>query len=136
MKETVIIDVGDDGFIPSNQMTLLLESLTRRGKCKLRVEIDKYKSKRSDNQNRYFWQLCTILSKEFGYTKDEVCDILKFKFLRKSKVDENTGELFEYLGSTSQLNKMEFADFTADVIQWAATLNIILPQPGEQLTIT
>lgn len=135
MKQSFILPIDERGLFPAQRFADLMECIQSFKGQKVRIEVEKYKAKRSDAQNRYFWALCTILSKELGYTKDEVCEILKFKFLRRSKLDETTGELFEYLGSTSALNKLEFADFTTEVIQWAATLNIILPQPGEQLTI-
>ena len=75
----------------------------------------------------------TILSTELGYSKDEIHEICKFKFLKREVVDENTGLVLEYLGSTADLNKSEFADMTSDLIRWAAeNFNIVLPLPGEQ----
>lgn len=135
MKQTFIIQLDEIGVISGSKLSDLTNCFKSFKGQRIRVEVEKYRAKRSEQQNKYFWALCTILSKELGYTKDEVCEILKFRFLKRSKIDEQTGELFEYLGSSSKLNKMEFADFTTDVIQWAATLNIILPTPGEQLTI-
>jgi hypothetical protein len=91
------------------------------------------RSHRSDKQNRLWWLYMTILSNEIGYTKEEIHEICKFKFLKREKVDETTGEVLEYLGSTAKLNKSDFADMTSDLIQWAAeTFKIVLPMPGEQ----
>jgi hypothetical protein len=91
------------------------------------------RSRRSDQQNRYWWACITILSKEIGYTKEETHEICKFKFLKREKVDEATGEVLQYLGSTAKLNKSDFADMTSELIRWSAeTFSVVLPMPGEQ----
>lgn len=103
---------------------------------RVEIKIQKLKSTRSGQQNRYWWAIVTILANEIGYTKNEMHEILKFKFLKRSKVLESTGEVFEYLESTTKLNKSEFADMTSELIRWSAeTFNVILPLPGEQLEI-
>lgn len=100
---------------------------------RIEIRIEKLKSKRSLQQNRLWWLYMGILSKELGYTKDEIHEICKFKFLKLEKVDEATGEVFPYLGSTAKLNKSDFSDLVSELIRWASeTFNIILPLPGEQ----
>lgn len=99
------------------------------------ITFERKRSKRSDNQNRYWWACMEILGKELGYRKDEMHEICKFMFLKAEKVDEKTGEVFQYLRSSTELNKMEFADMTSNLIQWASEHGIILPLPNEQLTI-
>jgi hypothetical protein len=79
----------------------------------------------------------TIMSNELGYTKDEMHEILKYKFLKKEKVNENTGEIFEYIGSTAKLTKGEFVDLIEDLVRWSSeSLGIILPMPGEQTSFS
>ncbi len=103
---------------------------------RVRIVIEKLKSKRSHQQNSYWWALITILSCDIGYTKEEIHQICKYKFLKREKVNEKTGEIYEYLTSTTKLNKSEFSEMTSELIRWAAeAFNIILPIPGEQLTI-
>lgn len=100
------------------------------------ISIEKKKSKRSLEQNNLWWLYMTILSKELGYTKEEIHEICKMKFNKVEKVDEKTGEIFEYLRSTTDLSKSEFADMISELIRWSAeTFSIILPLPNEQLTI-
>lgn len=100
------------------------------------VKIEKVKSNRSDQQNKLYWVYNDILSKEIGYDKNELHEIIKYKFLTKEKVDENTGEVYNYVGSTAKLNKSEFADFVSELQRWAnETFNCYLPSPNEQLTI-
>lgn len=100
------------------------------------ILIRKRKSKRSLEQNRLWWLYITILANETGMLKDAMHEICKYKFLKKETVIESTGEIMEYIGSTTQLNKSEFADMIAELQQWASeSLNIILPSPGEQIEI-
>ena len=100
---------------------------------RIQITIEKIKSQRSAQQNALWWVYMTILSKELGYTKDEIHEICKYKFLKREKVDEKSGEIFPYLESTTKLSKSEFADLVSDLQQWAAdTFNINLPSPGEQ----
>jgi len=100
---------------------------------RIEITIQKLSSKRSTQQNRLWWLYMGILSKELGFTKEEIHEICKFKFLKKEKVDERTGLIFEYLGSTAALNKSDFADLVSELIRWAAeNFEIVLPLPGEQ----
>lgn len=128
--------VVKDGRLQRNVSQKIANELREFEGKRVEIRIQKLKSKRSDQQNRYWWAIVTILSNELGYTKDELHEILKFKFLKRSKVDEKTGEIFEYLGSTATLNKTEFADMTSELIRWSAeTFSIALPIPGEQMDL-
>lgn len=128
--------VVKDGRLQRNVSQKIANELKEFEGKRVEVRIQKLKSKRSDQQNRYWWAIVTILSHELGYTKDELHEILKFKFLKRSKADEKTGEIFEYLGSTATLNKTEFADMTSELIRWSAeTFSIVLPIPGEQMDL-
>ena len=103
---------------------------------RVEIRVQRLKSTRSVQQNRLLWLYSTILSKDLGYDKNEMHEIIKYKFLRKEKVDERSGEVFDYVGSTTKLSKSEFADMINDLIRWSAeTLGIVLPLPSEQLTI-
>jgi len=77
-----------------------------------------------------------LLAEHTGYSKDEMLAIVKFKFLKASKADETTGEVYEYLKGTSELTTTEFSVFMDDLIKWSAeSLNVVLPIPNEQLSI-
>ncbi len=132
MKQTFYTDVKN-GKLQKNVSTHLRTFIgTFEGK-RIQITIEKIKSQRSAQQNALWWVYMTILSKELGYTKDEIHEICKYKFLKREKVDEKTGEIFPYLESTTKLSKSEFADLVSDLQRWAAeTFNINLPSPGEQ----
>ena len=103
---------------------------------RVEITIQKLKSSRSIMQNRLWWLYVTILANELGYSKDEMHEICKFKLLKKEKIDEKTGELFQYIGSTATLGKGEFVDLVDSLIRWSAeTFNIVLPLPNTQTEI-
>lgn len=117
----------------TNRVKFILELKTFEGK-KVEVVI-RDKSKRSVQQNRLFWLYCGIIGSELGYEKEEMAAILKFKFLKVEKIDERTGEIFQYIQGTSELNKEDFVIFTNRIIQWSAEMGIKLPLPDEQQEI-
>lgn len=97
------------------------------------VVIQKRKKHRSVEQNRWYWACVTIIANELGYRKDEMHEIIKFKFLKSERVDEKSGEVFEYLRSSADLSTTEFSVFMDNLIQWSSeTFNIKLPLPNEQ----
>ena len=92
------------------------------------VVIRKYKSKRSNEQNSYYWGVVLdILSKHTGYESDEMHEILKFKFLRKRINNE-----VEYVQSTTKLNTAEMEEYLEKIRRWAAIeLFCTIPLPNE-----
>lgn len=99
------------------------------------IIVQKKRMVRSIQQNRLWWLYVSILSDSLGYEKEEIHDILKFKFLKRERIIEKTGEVIEYLESTTRLTRSEFSEVIEQLIRWAATMDIILPMPNEQLTL-
>lgn len=104
--------------------------------CELWLTLEKKKSNRSMEQNKYWWVCMTLLSNHFGYTKDEMHNICKFMFLKSQKVDETSGLVFEYLKSTTELTKSEFSEMVEQMIRWSAEHGVVIPEPNQQLTLT
>lgn len=126
-------NVSPEGKLQKNVTAQIVDTLQEFSGKAVEIIIKRKSAKRSDRQNRYWWVLVTILSNDLGYTKEEMHEILKYKFLKREKVDERTGLVMEYLGSTTELNKMEFADMITDLRRWSEQdLNIYLPEPNEQ----
>lgn len=99
---------------------------------RVEIKIQKLRSKRSEQQNSYWWVLVTLLANELGYEKDEMHEVLKFKFLKREKVIEQTGEIMYYSISTTKLSVTEFIELIDKLIRWAAIeLSIVLPLPSE-----
>lgn len=121
------------GNLQTNVRKKIAEELKQFEGKRVQVRIEKLKSKRSIQQNRYWWLAMTILGNELGYSKEETHEIMKFKFLKRERVIEKTGEILEYIESTTKLGKSDFADMVTDMVRWAASMGIIIPLPGEQL---
>lgn len=82
------------------------------------LEIIEKKSKRSDQQNRYYWgAYLPILSSETGHTKDELHELFKAKFLTK-KISEVMSQKVRITKSTTELSKGEFSDFIANISEF------------------
>lgn len=105
----------------------------------IELTIRRKKKHRSDPQNRYYWGVVVEMiragMKEMGdtVTPDQVHEFLKWRFLRVSKVDENTGEvLYEYAGSTAKLKTVEFGEYIEKCCQFAAEmLGVSIPLPQQ-----
>lgn len=93
---------------------------------KVEVEITETPDIRTNKQNKLWWSWMKIIGNELGYSKNEIHDILKYKFLLREEI--NDGETTQHLKSTATLTKTEFNKLTQDVFFWANdTLNINLP---------
>lgn len=98
--------------------------------------------KRSNPQNRYYFKMVVPLIqaglKDLGHelTKEEAHEFLKAKFNSIDLVNEETGEVISVPQSTTRLNKEQFSEYKEKIQRWAAEwLQIVIPDPGEQLKI-
>lgn len=132
MKLEYYSEVKNGHLSKSVRNKIASELLQFEGK-RVEIRIEKLKSKRSIQQNRYWWLAMTILGNELGYSKEETHELMKFKFLKRERVIEKTGEILEYIESTTTLSKSDFADMVTDMVRWAASMGIVIPLPGEQL---
>lgn len=106
----------------------------------LTITVEKKKRSRSLNQNAYYFGVVVKLVREglldvgYRFTFEETHEYLKLMFLKEEKVNEQTGEILQTVGSSAGLTTSEFMDFIAEIQQWAAEyLSIEIPEPGEQL---
>jgi hypothetical protein len=100
------------------------------------IDVKRKRAKRSLSQNAFFHSWCTLLAEHLGYSLDEMKEIIKFKFLKVEEINDMTGEIVTYTRKTSELNKMQFADFCTEVQQWTENkLGMRLPLPNENWEI-
>ena len=92
------------------------------------IVVRKKRTKRSDQQNRYYWGVVIeLLSGHTGYSRDEMHDALKEKFLRSER--DSMGLV--KIRSSATLSKDEFAKYTNQVVRWAAEkLDLYIPDPN------
>ena len=88
--------------------------------------LSENKDFRTNSQNKLWWKYMHILGQELGYTKNEMHDIAKLKFLERERIED--GLKIKYLKSTTALTKKEFRELIDLVIIWAAqTFSVNLP---------
>jgi len=97
------------------------------------ITISNWNPKRSGQQNRLMWLWFTIIGKHIGYTPSQVKGVMQAKFLVVEEVSETTGEIFQRVLGTSELDKTDMTIFLDNVYRWTSEfLQITLPQPNEQ----
>jgi hypothetical protein len=108
----------------------------------IEVTLKKARSKRSDNQNRYYWGVVVEIVRQglrdLGHRldKDEVHYFLREKFNYKELVNEGTGESVKIPQSTTVMTKTEFGEYIEQIAQWSAEfLNVTIPEAGQQLEL-
>jgi hypothetical protein len=91
------------------------------------IEIHRAASKRSLNQNRYYWGvIIDLFAQNTGYTKDESHQELATLFLSY----ESHGK--KWVRSTTSLDTKEFEDYTEKCRTWMNDmLGIHVPLPNE-----
>jgi hypothetical protein len=136
MKKIEFTGYTKDGNVFFRNQKQVSKDILQSGWTEFEVTIEKKSKHRSTQQNRWWWSCITILSNHLGYSKDQMHEICKYKFLKRELVDEKTGEVFEYLKSTTDLTTTEFSVLIESLIQWSAeTFNCVLPYPNEQITL-
>ncbi len=106
--------------VSGNYEFLLKRLDTLNPNTRWQVSVIEYKSKRSKIQNDRYWALLTALGNYLGYTKDEMHDLCRQKFL--SENIEINGEMFKRLKSTPKTNTGEFAEYSNMCEMWAGSL--------------
>ncbi len=91
------------------------------------LEINKSKSVRSLNQNRFYWGVVLpIMSDHFGYTTEEMHQICASTYLSYEKGDK------EFTKSTTKLDTKEFEAYIEKIRQWAMSEHgVHIPVPNE-----
>jgi hypothetical protein len=103
-----------------------------------RVEIVRYRARRTDLQNRYYWPCVVQPFADFlrgqgeTITDEQAHDLMKAKFLTVTVTNSGTGEVIgDRVRSTTELNVDEFSEYLEKVIAWLADMfGIECPIPG------
>jgi hypothetical protein len=106
------------------------------------VEVTRKKSKRSDNQNRYYWSgvipMVRLGLKDLGYklSIEDTHLFLRNKFLLEEMVNGDGELIGSRVKSTTELNKMQFGDYISEIQQFSAEyLGVVIPDPETQTTL-
>jgi hypothetical protein len=94
-----------------------------------RVEIVKYRPRRTDSQNRYYWPCVVQPFADFlraqgqTITDEQAHDLMKAKFLTISVINPGSGEVIgERVRSTTELKVEEFGEYLEKVMAWLADM--------------
>jgi len=137
-----------DGKLRRNRKTLTDAIQAFEGKEVL-ITIERKRSKRSNEQNRYYWGLVIPLIQdrlnELGhrYTKDQTHENLKMwmaDYAPDVMLTEitlpDTGQTLTSVKSTTELTTSGFMEYKAAIQQWAVEmLGLDIPDPEEQLSV-
>ena len=92
------------------------------------LKIRQVEIQRTIEQNSLYWVWIDILASELGYQKNEMNQLIKYKFLKKDVVNEK-GQKEVRLMSTTTLSKKEFSQLMENIYFWSNdTFNIVLPK--------
>lgn len=94
------------------------------------VTVEKPSNKRSDRQNRYYWECIGYISDYTGHTPEELHRLFKGLFLPKKEVEFN-GKKYTMSGSTTDLTVGQFVEYMMRISAEVATMGITLPSPVE-----
>jgi hypothetical protein len=93
------------------------------------LEIGKFKSKRSNSQNDYYWAMLKELGDYTGYSEEELHDMFRFKYLSEKKTV--AGSEIYAIKSTTSLNVDEFKNYILDIQRFAIGLGFHFDQSRE-----
>jgi hypothetical protein len=126
-QPAVFVGLVQDGKLRLDSKKQYDAYITRFEGDEVEVTVRKRRSRRSEQQNGYYWSVVIpLMAEHCGYTRDEMHEAIKAKFLGQE--DQSRGLL--RIGSTARLNTLEFADLVDRVILWAAhELGVIIPAP-------
>ena len=122
------------GFIKDGTLTLIRPEDYRKYLMSLSgrviLSVRKERVQRSKPQNDYYWGVVVaLLIEHLGYTKDEMHEILRNKFLQKKDLKHPD---FILTRSTAALSTKEFIEYIDMIVQWAAEeFSIVIPPPND-----
>lgn len=104
------------------------------GDCEVEIRITRWFKKRSNQQNRLLWLWCTIIAEHTGTSPDVVKGIAQKMFLTVEETIEATGEVFQRVKGTSELDTFEMKKFLDELHLWATEyFGCDLPLPDQQM---
>ena len=115
------------GNLILNNKRRFKDNLTEFEGKEVEIRIRERKNKRTNEQNSLYWKWIQIISKSTGYSIEEMHELIKYKFLKRTTIKKNGVEEVK-LKSTTTLTVKEFTEFMNEIYFWSNnSLNISLP---------
>jgi len=108
----------------------------------IQITVERKKKRRGLAQNSYYWAVVVpvvmqgLTDAGYRVSKESTHEFLKATFHKQELVNEQTGEILQTVGSTSQMTTVQMMEYFQEITEWAIEfLNVQIPQPNEQMTI-
>mgnify|MGYP002132962240 CR=1 FL=1 len=142
MKKAKINSKVKDGNLAVNR-SLISKTIKHFEGSEIILTIEKKFTKRSNNQNSFYWVVLIPIIAELLYdstghffSEEETHDVLKSNCNYKEIVSESTGEFTKIPLSTTELTTLEFMQYIEKVEHFVFNyFNVTLPKPNEQLNL-
>ncbi len=97
------------------------------------IEIEEYKPKRSDQQNRYLWGVCyaELMKVLPGWQAEDIHEYMLGEHFGWETIEGMGRKRLRPLRRSSALNKQEFSDFVAFIQRKAAEHGCYIPDANE-----
>lgn len=136
MNKTSAIGHIKEGVLKISNRAFFDNDLKLMSDCDVVVTIEKKSRKRTSQQNRYYWGVVILLCKrgfnELGHdlNDEDTHTFLKSKFNPRDLIFQDTGEVFTFGGSTTEMDTTDFNMYIEKIQQFAAEiLNVNIPDP-------
>ena len=99
------------------------------------IEVRKWRDTRTKQQNRYYFGVVLkLISKDTGFTQDELHQIFKTKYLTYKR--EYKGKWYAFVRTTTTLDTKEFGEYLDKIIRFVAEeFGIEIPEAGEDVVL-
>lgn len=123
---TINHENGDFSLDNPKRFKTYLTSLKFKGvPTKIELTVRRYRKKRSDKQNRYYWLCLNVIAQDIGENPEDLHTTFKSMFLTDRSKE------FPVVRSTTTLNSKEFTDYMDKIAVQVGAFGITLPNPDE-----
>lgn len=110
---------------------LMQKQLDKLRGAPVELTIRRFRNKRSDQANRFYWGVVVpLIAEHCGYEKDELHELLAMRFLR---IDDDPITGSPRRKHTPATDSKEFGEYVDSCIRFATELGVYIPQPGEMV---
>lgn len=136
MNKVTGIGTIHNGRLTIGNRLIFAEDIKTMTDGSVSIVVEKSNRKRSTQQNRYYWgvliELCKRGFNDLGHdlNSEDTHEFLKAKFNPKDIVFEDTGEVFTFGASTTEMDTIDFKLYVEKIQQFGSEiLNIVIPDP-------
>lgn len=95
--------------LPTTTYERLSDWLIKNNNKSIKITFEEIQGNRTLEQNKYYWELLSIVADEIGESKEDLHDCFKFQLLSEQK--EIGHEVYLVTKSTTKLTKEKFIEY-------------------------